>query len=53
MEQGREAIAGVIEYGASNWINDDWAWRLFGARSFDDTNEGTFSAYIGGPRSIR
>jgi len=45
-EEGREAIAGVIEYGASNWINDDWAWRLFGARSFDDTNEGIFSAYI-------
>jgi len=46
MEQDREAIAGVVEYGASNWINDDWAWRLFGARSFDDANEGTFTAYI-------
>ena len=44
-----EAIANVIEYGASNWINDDWAWRLFGARSFDDREAGTFKAYIAMP----
>jgi hypothetical protein len=36
----------VIEYAASNWINDEWAWRLFGARSFDDPRSGTFTAYI-------
>jgi len=36
----------VVEYGPSNWINDDWAWRLFGARSFDSRAEGTFTAYI-------
>lgn len=47
--EGREAIAGVVEYGASNWINDDWAWRLFGARSFDDANVGSFTAYIEAP----
>ncbi len=37
---------GVVEYGPSNWINDDWAWRLFGARSFDDRASGSFTAYI-------
>ena len=37
---------GVVEYAASNWINDEWAWRLFGARSFDDPRSGTFTAYI-------
>jgi hypothetical protein len=36
----------VVEYAPSNWINDDWAWRLFGARSFDDRTLGTFTAYI-------
>jgi hypothetical protein len=41
-----DAIAGVIEYGPSNWINDQWAWRLFGARSFDDRETGEFTAYI-------
>lgn len=43
-EEGRER--NVIEYGPSNWINDDWAWRLFGARSFDDRDAGTFTAYL-------
>lgn len=37
---------GAIEWAPSNWINDDWAWRLFGARSFDDPVDGTFTAYI-------
>jgi hypothetical protein len=41
-----QSIAGVIEYAPSNWINDQWAWRLFGARSFDDRDAGSFSAYI-------
>jgi hypothetical protein len=41
-----DIVTDVVEYGPSNWINDDWAWRLFGARSFDDRNEGTFTAYI-------
>lgn len=39
-------IAGAIEYGPSNWINDQWAWRLFGARSFDNRETGEFTAYI-------
>jgi len=49
---GDDGVENVIEYGPSNWINDDWAWRLFGARSFDNRELGTFSAYIQvvGPR---
>lgn len=34
------------QFAPSNWINDDWAWKLFGARSFDDRATGTFTAYI-------
>jgi len=37
---------GVVQYAASNWINEAFAWRLFGARSFDDGEAGTFTAYI-------
>jgi hypothetical protein len=37
---------GTIQFGPSNWINDDWAWKLFGARSYDDLEAGTFTAYI-------
>lgn len=36
----------VVQYAASNWINEAFAWRLFGARGFDDTATGTFTAYI-------
>lgn len=46
-----DATAGVIQWAPSNWINDDWAWRLFGARSFDDPEAGTFQAYIEVPGS--
>lgn len=45
-ESDRVKDEDVIEYGPANWINDDWAWRLFGARSFDDRSEGTFTAYL-------
>ena len=45
-EEDGESREGAIEYAASNWVNDDWAWRLFGARSFDDRALGTFTAYI-------
>lgn len=41
-----DVVEDVVEYAPSNWINDDWAWRLFGARSFDDRRAGTFTAYI-------
>lgn len=45
-EEDGDTTRGAVEYAASNWINDDWAWRLFGARSFDDRAAGTFSAYL-------
>lgn len=37
---------GAIQFAPSNWINDDWAWRLFGARAYDDRETGTFTAYL-------
>lgn len=37
---------GVVQYAPSNWVNEAFAWRLFGARSFDDTQTGAFTAYI-------
>ena len=35
-----------MQYAASNWITGDWAWKLFGARSFDDVAAGDFTAYL-------
>ena len=43
-EQAGEA--GAIEWAPSNWINQEWAWRLFGARSYDSTLTGSFTAYL-------
>ena len=40
------STVGAVEYAPSNWINDDWAWKLFGARSYDDLGAGTFTAYL-------
>ncbi|MER3390551.1 MAG: hypothetical protein RJQ01_11015 [Microcella sp.] len=37
---------GVVQYAASNWINEAFAWRLFGARAYDDGETGTFTAYL-------
>lgn len=45
-QEAVEVDEGTIQFAPSNWINDDWAWRLFGARSFDDRDAGTFTAYI-------
>lgn len=46
-DQAQEDVeAGTVQYAASNWINDDWAWKLFGARSYDDLGAGTFTAYL-------
>ena len=50
-EEDGDSTAGAVEYAASNWVNDDWAWRLFGARSFDDRAAGSFTAYIEIPAS--
>ena len=37
---------GVVQWAPSNWINEAFAWRLFGARGFDDIETGAFAAYI-------
>lgn len=38
--------SGEVQWAPSNWINDDWAWKLFGARAYDDVETGTFTAYL-------
>jgi len=43
--QDPEEHAGEIQWAPSTWVNDDWAWRLFGARSYDD-GAGSFTAYL-------
>jgi len=46
-EQSEQQVAvGTIQFAPSNWINDDFAWRLFGARSYDSVADGTFTAYL-------
>lgn len=45
-EAASDAPSGEVEWAPSNWINDDWAWKLFGARPFDDADTGTFTAYL-------
>jgi len=45
-ETGEQFAEGSVQFAPSNWINDDWAWKLFGARSYDDAATGTFTAYI-------
>jgi hypothetical protein len=51
IEAEQTGAEGEVQWAASNWINDDWAWRLFGARSFDDPDAGTFTAYLLLPES--
>jgi hypothetical protein len=50
-QEAVEVEEGTIQFAPSNWINDDWAWRLFGARSFDDRDTGTFTAYLEVPET--
>lgn len=45
-QEEQQVQEGAIQYGPSNWINDQWAWRLFGARPYDDPEAGTFTAYL-------
>ncbi|MDF1477561.1 hypothetical protein PYV02_00520 [Leifsonia sp. H3M29-4] len=45
-QESTQSTVGAVEFAPSNWINDDWAWKLFGARSYDDITTGTFTAYI-------
>ena len=43
---GETQETGAIQFAASTWVNDDWAWKLFGARGYDDRETGTFTAYL-------
>jgi len=43
---------GATDFAPSNWINDDWAWKLFGARGYDDVETGTFTAYLEVPNPV-
>ena len=45
-EGGDQGEVGAVEWSPSTWINDDWAWKLFGARPYDDVAAGTFTAYL-------
>ena len=45
-QEVEEFDEGVVQYAPSNWINEAFAWRLFGSRGFDDTASGAFTAYI-------
>jgi hypothetical protein len=45
-QEQTDAAEGTVQWAPSNWINDDWAWKLFGARSYDDLADGTFTAYL-------
>jgi len=45
-QQQSDVADGTVQWAPSNWINDDWAWKLFGARSYDDPVAGTFTAYL-------
>jgi hypothetical protein len=51
--QEQEQVAeGTVQWAPSTWVNDDWAWKLFGARGFDDSATGTFMAYIEVPDPV-
>lgn len=46
-EQTEEELPeGSVQWAPSNWINDEFAWRIFGARGFDDRDAGEFTAYL-------
>ena len=45
-QEQQDVAVGTLQWAPSNWINDDWAWKLFGARSYDDQSSGTFTAYL-------
>ena len=46
-DQEQETVdEGTVQYAPSNWINDAFAWKLFGSRSYDDEETGSFTAYL-------
>jgi len=46
LDEDAAGQVGDVQWAPSNWINDDWAWKLFGARGYDDADSGAFSAYL-------
>ncbi|MCW4385506.1 hypothetical protein OH146_06940 [Salinibacterium sp. SYSU T00001] len=50
--EAEEQVEGSVQFAPSNWINDDWAWKLFGARGYDDVDTGTFTAYLEVPSPV-
>jgi hypothetical protein len=48
----QDVAAGTVQFAPSNWINDDWAWKLFGSRGYDDPNTGSFTAYLEIPSPV-
>ncbi len=45
-QEQQDVAEGTVQWAPSNWINDDWAWKLFGARSYDNAADGAFTAYL-------
>ena len=45
-QETTEGTSGEVQWAPSNWINDEWGWKLFGARPYDDAASGTFTAYL-------
>ena len=45
-QEATQVPEGTVQYAPSNWINDAWGWKLFGARGYDDVAAGTFTAYL-------
>lgn len=45
-QEAEQVEAGTVQWAPSNWINNDWAWKLFGARAYEDADAGTFTAYL-------
>lgn len=45
MTDGGES-SGDVDWSASTWVNNDWAWQMFGARAWDDNQAGSFTAYL-------
>ncbi len=41
-----------IQWAPSNWINNEFGWTLFGARTYDDDATGTFTAYLEVPEPV-
>lgn len=51
-QKQQDVAAGTVQFAPSNWINDDWAWKLFGSRGYDDPATGTFTAYLEVPSPV-